>query len=494
MVFCGLDVGTSGVKAVVFDKQGNILANCFNAYELTFKSDGTRDLPPEEIWQKTQNVLAGARRECGQEIAALAVSSFGEAFIAVDKNGDPLCEVMLFTDRRGESEYYEAMKGIGDEKIAKICGLPPSPMISASKILYLQKQRPEIWEKIDKLLLIEDFIYFKLGGRAYTDYSLACRTMLFDVHRLCWSDELLEKMNVPKSMLSEPVCSGTVVGEVIQPYADKLGLAGTKLVMGGHDQPVHACGAGREKNAMVCSMGTTECLTPVFDKPLPYEVTLKSSLSTEPFVTPDKYCTIAFNVTAGLLVKWFFDTFEKGEQKYAEYEQNAPKGPTKLFVQPYLMGSGTPYMDNLGRYAVIGADIGTTTYDIYKASLEGLCFDQRLNLEYLRAQGMHHETLIAAGGGSKSELWLQIKADVLQTPVQTLTCKEVGALGCAILCAVALGEYADITEAARAMSEVKSVFMPNADNKAEYDEKFALYETLHADLKKYCAYACKTNW
>ena len=107
---------------------------------------------------------------------------------------------------------------------------------------------------------------------------------------------------------------------------------------------------------------------------------------------------------------------------------------------------------------------------------------------------MHHETLIAAGGGSKSELWLQIKADVLQTPVQTLTCKEVGALGCAILCAVALGEYADITEAARAMSEVKSVFMPNADNKAEYDEKFALYETLHADLKKYCAYACKTNW
>ena len=495
MLFCGLDVGTSGVKAVVFDEKGEIRANCFRAYELALKNDGTRDLMSDQIWEKTKEVLRGAAAECGGDISSVAVSSFGEAFVPIDKDGKALSEVMLFTDRRGEKEFYEAKKATSDDRIAELIGVPPSTMYSLPKILYIKYQRPETYEKTCKFLLIEDFIYYMLCGETYTDYSLAGRTMLFDVNTLKWSEEMMGVFGIDPSMFSTPVCSGTVIGTVSGHIASELGLKGdVKLVMGGHDQPVHAFGAGDVKGQMVCSMGTSECVTPVFDKRLSKELTLKRGLSTEPFVREGRFCTLAFNATSGLLVKWFFDAFEGGEQKYAEYEANAPAGVSRLFVQPYLMGSGTPYLDPNDRYAVIGADIGTTKYEIYKASLEGLCLDQRMNIEYLKEEGMDYDTLICAGGGSRSDLWLQTKANVLQMQVKTLKGKEMGALGCAMLCAIAVGAYSDPAEAAAQMSHTDRVFSPDASLKAAYDEKFALYKSLKKDIEKYNVYASRTNW
>jgi len=494
MYFCGLDVGTSGVKAVVFDEMGDIKANCFLAYDLELRSDGTRDLLASQIWDKTKSVLKQAAKEC-PGISALAVSSFGEAFVAIDKDGNDLCEVMLLTDRRGEKEFYAAKANTTDERIAELIGVPPSTMYSLPKILYLKEQRSEVYKNAYKLLLIEDFIYYKLSGLTYTDYSLAGRTMLFDINTLSWSKEMMDVFGVDENKFSTPVCAGTIIGEISDGIASELGMdKNLKLVMGGHDQPIHALGAGDVPGQMVCSMGTSECVTPVFDKRLSKEITLKRSLPTEPFVQQGKYCTLAFNVTSGLLVKWFFDTFEKGEQKYAEYEANAPAGVSRLFVQPYLMGSATPYFDPADRYAVIGADLGTTTYEIYKASIEGLCLDQRLNIEYLKEEGMHYNTLICAGGGSKSPLWLQTKANVLQMQVKTLKGKEMGALGCAVLCAVALGVYKDAGEAGNIMCHTDKIYYPDASLKDAYDEKFMLYKDLKNDLKKYSDYASRSNW
>ena len=495
MLFCGLDVGTSGVKAVVFDEKGEIKANCFSAYELILKSDGTRDLMSEQIWEKTKEVLRGAGAECGGEISSVAVSSFGEAFVPIDKDGKALCEVILLTDRRGEKEFYEAKQKTSDEQIAELIGVPPSTMYSLPKMLYIKNQRPEVYVKAEKFLLIEDFIYYKLCGETYTDYSLAGRTMLFDINTMSWSREMMDIFGIDERKMSKPICSGTVIGNISPAVASELALSDSvKLVMGGHDQPIHAFGAGDVKGQMVCSMGTSECVTPVFDKRLSAELTLKRGLPTEPFVTEGKFCTLAYNVTSGLLVKWFFDTFEKGEQKYAEYEANAPKGVSRLFVQPYLMGSGTPYHDPKDRYAVIGADIGTSTYEIYKASIEGLCLDQRMNIEYLKEEGMVYDTLICAGGGSKSELWLQTKANVLQMDVKTLKGKEMGALGCAILCAVAMGAYGSAAEAGKEMCHPDKTYTPDTSLKLAYDEKLGLYLELKHDIEKYSEYASRSQW
>jgi len=496
MYFCGLDVGTSGVKAVVFDENGKIAATSFYEYVLVLKSDGTRELDPLDIWEKTKAVLRDVGRKCAG-IAALAVSSFGEAFVCVDKSGREISRVMVFTDRRGEDEYFAAMKKSSDEEIAKICGLAPSTTYSISKLLHIKYNLKDIYQQTDKFLLIEDYIYFKLFGGAFTDYSLACRTMLFDVHKKEWSAPLMEKFGFDPVRFSAPVQSGSVIGEISAGIAREIGLpAGLKLVMGGHDQPVNAMGAGLRTGATVCSMGTAECMTPVFPSPLPFGVTLATSLSSEPFLVDGKYCTLAYNVTSGLAVKWFFDTFASGERPdghppYALFEKNAPKEPTKIMVQPYLMGSGTPYMDHRARFALLGADVGTTRYDIYKSVLEGLCMDQRLNLEFIQNEGIKINRIICVGGGSRSGLWLKVKADSMQVAVSTLKCSEAGALGCAILCAAATGAYESPQAAGEAMSVIAETIEPDPKQAAPYDEKFALYKKLHGDIDDYSRFASK---
>ena len=231
MFFCGLDVGTSGVKAVVFDARGKMIATSFYEYVLALKSDGTRELDPLDIWEKTKAVLRDVGKKC-TEISALAVSSFGEAFVCIDSAGREISRVMVFTDRRGEDEYFAAMKESSDEEIAQICGLPPSTTYSISKLLHIKYNMKETYEKTHKFLLIEDYIYYKLCGEAYTDYSLACRTMLFDVHQKEWSAPLMQKFGFDMERFSTPVQSGSIIGEISAAVARETELpASLKLVM-----------------------------------------------------------------------------------------------------------------------------------------------------------------------------------------------------------------------------------------------------------------------
>ncbi len=494
MKFCGLDVGTSGIKAVVFDEKGLQYASSFRAYDLKLKSDGTRTLDANDIWEKAKIVLSEAAAQTGEPIVALAVSSFGESFVCVDKDDNILNEVMIYTDRRGEEEYYEAMKKSSDAEIAKICGLPPSPTYSISKILYIKKHRGEVYEKTKHMLLIQDFMNYKLTGRAVGDYSVACRTMLFDVHNLEWSDTLIKKFEIDKEKLSETVATGTIIGNVLPNIAKEIGLnENLKVVAGGHDQPMGAIGSGLRKSSTVYSMGTSGCATPVFDDAIKTGVTLKHNFVSEPMWKAGKYCTMFYNPSAGLAVKWFFDVYASEYEKapYPLFEKNMPKTPTKIFVQPYLMGSGPPTNNHIDRFAIVGMDVGTTRYDIYKAILEGIELDQRLAFDICEKEGICITSVIGVGGGAKSVPWLQTKADIMQIPIHTLKCSEAGALGCVIACAYALGCYTTMEEAGAVMSQIEKTIEPNIANKDFYDEKFEVFKNLQASILPYSDFATR---
>ncbi len=494
MLFCGLDVGTSGIKAVVFDEKGNVAAEAERMYVLELKSDGTRTLSASDIWNKARAVLAEVAAKTEGEISSIAVSSFGEAFVCVDGEDNELSEVMIYTDRRGEKEYFEAMQKSSDLEIAQICGLPPSTTYSISKILHIKHNLPDIYEKTKRLLLIEDYINYRLTGEAVGDHSVACRTMLFDVHKRQWSGILLDKFGIDGEKLSTMVHTGDVIGKISEKMADKIGLPyGVQVVAGGHDQTMAALGAGAGAHGTVDSMGTSECLTPIFRGALSPEATLQSSLCSEGMWADDVFCSLAYNATSGLLVKWFFDTFNSESEKpqYPLFEKNMPKEPTKLFVQPYMMGSGTPYNDHRARFALIGGDAGTTRYEIYRAVLEGLALDMRLNREKLVGEGVKIDRIICVGGGAQSAPWLKIKADAMQAEVATLTCKQAGALGCAVAGAYALGCYAGMEEAGKNMARLHETIAPETEYKNFYDEKYGLYQELHNSLKKYCEFATK---
>ena len=491
MLFCGIDAGTTGVKAVVFDEKGIPVTEAYRAYSIHVESDGTRILRGQEIWEKTREVFLAAAGKAGNQVRAVCTDSFGEAFVALDKHGNLICDPMLFTDRWGENEYREAEKKTGAREIAEICGLPLSPSYSLSKVLYLKIQKPEIYQKIDKILFIQEFLTYKLCGETGADYSAACRTMFFDIQNYVWSSELTGKFGIEYSHYSKPVPMGSVAGVLREDLAREAGLDNKVLVVtGGHDQPLNAIGSGLRRGYAVCSMGTSECITPVTGKRLPADFIVQNGIPAEPLWEKDLFCCLAYNASSGLLLQWYLSLFtEKQELPFGEFEKRIPAEPTGIMVQPYLMGSGTPYMDSTARLAITGMDYGTNKYDIYKALLEGLCLDQRLNLSVLGEQGIKIGHVIAAGGGSESRAWLGIKSDILQIPVSTLEVKEAGALGCAILCARAAGLYGSIEEAAQNMSRIKETIYPNPGHKNFYDEKFGMYLKLHGHVKEESEFA-----
>ena len=486
MLFCGLDVGTTGVKAFIFDEKGTPVFNTFRIYKIDVLPDGTRLLKADELWQKTLECFSEAVKNSPSEIAAVCADSFGEAFVALDAEDKIICDPMLFTDRWGEKEYFEAEKKTSAAEIAHTCALPLSPSYSLSKILYLREQRPDIYKRIVKILLIQDFINFMLCGECAADYSTAGRTMLFDVRSCLWSDELFSRFELDRKHFSNPLPMGTIAGTLRKNLADELGIKGTvKVVVGGHDQPVNAIGAGLKPGYVVNSMGTSECITPLTDSVLPENFIVTRGIPSELLWEKGRFCCLAYNPTSGLLVQWFSSLFGDGpEFSPAEFDRKIPDKPTTIMIQPYLMGSGTPYMDSGDRLAFTGIDYGTTRYDLYRAVLEGLVMDQLLNIAILKEQKIAVEHLIAVGGGSKSRPWLRIKADILQIPVSTLTVKEAGALGCAVLCAAAAGVYNSIEEAAAAMSHTGDTIMPNAAYSAFYKDKFEIYKQLNAHLKE----------
>lgn len=495
MYLIGIDLGTTGVKAVIFTEEGQIAAMEYEAYRQE-SVKGKRQLYATALWESCERVLAAALARCpSQEEGALCVSSFGEGFVCLDGEGRELSPVMLLTDDRGQEEFDRLIERLDPERVTAITGLKPHNSYSLSKILYLQAHCPDVYARTRHILLMGDYLYYKLGGAYVTDYSMASRTMLFDVHKKRWDPWLLEKAQADGGLFSRPAQGGTAVGEVLPKVARRLGLPRkTMLVMGGHDQPV-AAAVSRGKTAYtMCSMGTSECITPILKEPLPDSHIQAWGHPNEPFMEAGTYNTLAYNVTSGLLAQWAAQVFASGENRpYEILEREMPQAPTRILALPYLHGSGTPYLDSSARLSLVGVDETARRGDIYRGLLEGLCMDQRLNIEKLGGDKIEDAGLLATGGASRSKAWLQIKADVLERPVHRLVCGQAGALGCAILCAVAAKIYPSLQDAAQAMAQTEAAAEPRREESWFYREKFEIYQTLYEDCKRANAYAAASQ-
>lgn len=495
MLVIGLDVGTTGVKAVVFDEAGHIVAQSSREYDVTFTPEGEREMSAVALWQSVESVLGKVALACrAEDVAALCVSSFGEAFVPVNAAGEALMPIIVATDKRGEKEYEAAMQIISTGTIGRIAGMPPSPTCSLSKVLYIRDQEPAVYEKTYKFLLIEDYVIYRLCGEAATDYSLAARTMFFDVQNRCWSREILDTLALDASRFSEPMPSGTVVGTLRSDVARDLRLPkAMRVVTGGHDQPCCALGAGvLDKGRAVNSVGTTECITPILDSPLPLSAIVDDQYSYESFVGNPlrQYVTLAYSLSSGLLVQWYFDNFAAAEKAnlgkgvYKAFEDEAGKRLTNVYVLPHFVGSGTPTLDYRSRGAIVGLHMGVTRYEVCRAVLESNCYEMRLNVEQLEKASIVLSELAAVGGGSRSELWLRLKADILQKRIVLCECSEAGALGAGILAAVAAGVHKDVRSAVSAMVRYKGAVEPDVTMKAYYDDRFAGYAPLYGELKR----------
>lgn len=482
MLLGGLDIGTTGCKLSVYDDGGSFVCNSYQEYEIR-RRGGEHEIDASTIFDAVCKVIGDTVKD--HRLSAIGVTTFGETFVALDENDQVLLPAMLYTDPRGQEECAELCQALGEKKLIAISGAKPHSMYSLPKIMWIRKQLPEVYRKIRRIMLMEDYIVYLLSGNACIDYSLAARTMAFDIRKKCWSREILEAAGVDPSLLSTPVPTGHLAGSLKPELAEKFGIKNdVKIVNGAHDQVATTVGAGIfEPGEAVDGTGTVECIVPIFNTVPENEEMYHAGYAVVPYAIENTYACYAFSFTGGAVLKWFRDHFtaryEGCDNLYAKLDEEAPKDPTGILVLPHFAGAATPYMDNGSKAAIVGLTLEHGTRDLYRAMMEGVTYEMMINVERLERFGITPTKLYATGGGARSDVWLQIKADILDRPITALSAKEEGACGTCMLAGVAVGAYRDLLEAKAAFVRERATYSPDTKQAEAYKPYYGAYRKLY---------------
>lgn len=496
MSVLGIDIGTTGCKAVAFNLDGAQIARAYREYPLHSPRPGWQELDPETVWNHVRETIREtAAATSGDPIRALAISSQGEACHAVDREGRCLSRSPVTFDARTSDAPKWWRERISDLEIARISGMPVHGMYSLNKILWFKHNEPETFARAWKFLCYEDFVLMRLGLPPTISHSLAARTMALDAQSQVWSEKLLDIAGIDAKLFATPAPSGNVVGEIPDSVAADLGLpSGVLAVTGGHDQPAGALGAGIfESGEALYATGTVDCICPVFGEFVMTEDQARNNLCCYPSCSPGLFCSIAFNFTGGSLLKWYRDTFAGDERAAAAasgrdvYDiicESIPSGPERLIILPHFTVTGTPYFDTASRGAIVGMTLTTSRNEIASAILSGVTFEMKLNLEVLQNSGARITRLRASGGGAKSRLWIQRKADIMGLPIAVLEVPEAPALGVAALAAEGAGLIGAAREFTGAAVRIRETIDPGPSSRLAYQERFAIYKQLYPALRE----------
>ena len=483
MRYIGLDVGTSGCKASVTDCEGTVFRSARREYAPVSPQPGHIEIDARIVLDSVMGVLSEV---AGLDVTALSIASFGEAVVLLSDRDEVLGRSIYYSDVRGIDEVADILEAIDPKVCRKITGTRANPMFSANKLLWIKKHQPEILRAAKRTMLFGDYIAYMLTGERVIDYSLASRTMLFDIRENRWSAEVIGALGLAADGFSAPVRMGAPIGKLLRSVANDLKLSENVLVVaGGHDQTLAALGGGATRAGdSVDGIGSTECISLVLGSGDISEEMAEYNFCAEPYAFEDTYLTLAFNASAGSAMRWFRDCFhsgrhapaaDAGENLYQIMENNCPSGPTDILFMPFVAGSGTPFLDPEIGGAFIGLRLGCTQEELYLAVLQGICFEMQHNVQLLSKCGIILDTVTAVGGGVRSELMMQIKADVMSREISILATPESGTVALALLCARAMGDVDDLAAAARSAAKTVRTYVPNpalADRYASLMERY----------------------
>jgi len=412
------------------------------------------------------------REVASVEVTALSIASFGEAIVMLNARGEVLARSIYYSDIRGKDEVADIHAAIDPVLCQAITGTPANPMFSANKLLWIKKHEPEVLQEAKYTMLFGDYIAYVLTGERVIDFSLASRTMLFDIRNNRWSDEVMNALGLPAGGFSSPVRMGTQIGKLLPNIANELGFSNSVIVVaGGHDQALAALGSGATRSGdSVNGMGSSECIAVVLGSNDISDTMSDYNFCAEPYLFDDTYLTLAFNASAGTAIRWFRDCFssnhsaaesEENERFYQTMERECPAEPTQILFLPFVAGSGTPYLDSEIGGAFVGLSVSSTKQEMFKAVLQGICLEIQYNAQLLNECGIALKTVTAVGGAVKSDLLMQTKADIMNRDISILATPEAGTVGLALLCAYATGDIDDIVTAARNAAKKTKTYQPN---------------------------------
>lgn len=500
MSLLGIDIGTTGCKAVAFDLNGGEIARSYREYHmLESEEEGIYELNPEIVWLSVKACIVEVNRVdriSEDPVTALSISVSGDEIIPIDRNGNILFNTIMSMDKRGSVEAKKWLESYDKFSLYSITGLPIHPKYGINRIMWLRENKPELYEKAWKFLTWEDFIFLKLGiSDLYCDYSSMARLMIVDIVQKSWASELLEFAGLTKDMFSKIAPPGTPIGNIPRALSSGLGFkVQPEVVTGGFDQSCAALGAGIvESGLAMVGTGTMEALIVFGQKPKFSNKLLEGNYPWNLHAVPNTYNCTATNVGGGLVLKWFRDTFayqeiefarNKGLDPYNVILNDLDMNPTKLLLLPHFAGSGPPYKDSGSMGAIIGITSKTSRKDIIKGILEGITYELMQNIEYIETLGeIKINELRAVGGGAKSDFWLQLKANMTGKVVSKPVVSEAGCLAAACLAGTGIGLFKDLKEALGIYLKIEKVFEPNFSVNREYKWYFNLYKELYPKLK-----------
>ncbi|MBD3408083.1 MAG: xylulokinase [Candidatus Lokiarchaeota archaeon] len=491
-----IDAGTTGIRSMVFDISGKVVAKSYREFKSFHPHPSWVEQDAATWWDSTCKTISSCMKDLkhrSKDIVGLSVTNQRETIVPIDENGNALRRAIVWQDRRTAPQCDWIRKQIGIERIYEDTGLTIDPYFSGPKILWILKNEPEVFRKTEKFLLVHDYLIYMLTGHTITDYSNASRTMLLELDSAKWSESLLEQFDIPKEKLPDLVASGDCVGEVSPKAARNTGLAeGIPVVAGGGDQQCAALGVGVVRPGRIkTTTGTGTFMLAFSQKPKrdPERRVLCSR-----HVVPDAFVVEASMFTTGSALRWFRDNLAVEECNFAlehdvdpydvmtDAAKHIPAGSEGVVHIPHFVGAGAPYWNSYARGVFAGLSLGHTRNHLMRAILEGVGYEIRTNLDVMRELSLTTSEMRVTGGASRSDVWMQIQADILGIPVITTQMEEATAVGAAILACKGVGIFKSISEAAEEMIRPNPAIIPSSANREIYEQGYETYRKLYSHI------------
>ena len=480
-LFMGIDAGSTKIRALIFDIKGLLVAQASMQMPTIYSNLGWAHYDPTKLWEIAVKVINKSLSfvDDSKRVVSVAIASVGETAIILDNNDLPIYHSIAWFDKRAKEQSERIEKMIGSERLFKITGLTQEPIFGINKMLWLKENEPEVYEKSSKWVIIANYIAWKLSGEQATDYSLACRTMAFDLQKLDWSQEIIKELNLKKSFFPEVRPTGTKLNYVTEEASKRTDLSTDCIVgIGGHDHPLSALVTGSIRTGVMSnSIGTAECLITGIDKPS-LDLQLKDlGLAEHVIVTEHKQYYYIFGSiwTSSASIDWIKKILAKKESfsEVIKKVEKIPPGANGVNFFPHLRLGSPPNPVKNSRGAFTGLSTDTDSATLIRSVFEGVSLDTKHVLQTMIEQlNNSYEEILTTGGATRNKLLLQIRSDILNKKLKVINLVETVSLGAAFSGAIAAGYFSSFDEVIENLDFETEIINPNENNTMIYDRLY----------------------
>jgi xylulokinase len=481
----GIDISTTGAKALLIDERGTVIDSAAANYPLSTPRQLWSEQSPIDWWTAVRTCVRQLLSHSDLTPAAIGLTGQMHGLVLLDHDGQVLRPAILWNDQRTGPQCDEIRQRLGKKRLIELTGNDALTGFTAPKILWVREHEPEIFTEVKHILLPKDYIRFMLTGKYAADRAGAAGTLLLDIKTRDWSPEILDALDIPADWLPVTHEGPEITGHISAEAAGETGLkVGLPVVAGGGDQAAQAVGVGAVNPGIIAlTLGTSGVVFAPTSKPV---IEPQGRLHAFCHAAPDRWHLMGVMLSAGGSLRWYRDTLAKGKS-YDELlapVADVPSGSEGLLFLPYLTGERTPHPDPLARGAFVGLTVRHTQAHLTRAVLEGVAFGLRDSMELLCGVGADLPTQVRiSGGGARSAVWRQIIADVLQTELVTVNSVEGAAYGAALLAGVGIGIWPDVEKACAAAVETTSRVTPQVEMADQYQACYNRYRQLYPALK-----------